>query len=75
MLHRNEVQVGDKVFDMHFGWSEVTIIHDREVYRIETNYSCYTTDGKYCITDKMPCLFWNEFEIPRKAFIKPSKWR
>jgi hypothetical protein len=70
-LHGIEVKVGDKVFDTRFGWSKIIKLCDGTIYEIVTDISCYTPDGKYNINDKVPFLFWNEFEIPKCAFIKP----
>jgi hypothetical protein len=70
-LHGTNIKVGDKVWESYHGWSEVVELHDAAVYSIVTNIGSYTTDGKYSIEDKFPRLFWNEFEIPKEAFIKP----
>jgi hypothetical protein len=70
-LHGLKINVGDKVWDSRFGWSEVISIYNRKMYEIETNFNCYMSDGKYHIEDKFPTLFWNEFEAPEGAFIKP----
>jgi hypothetical protein len=70
-LHGLEIKVGDKVFDTRYGWSEVVALCKTSPHNIITNIDCYTTDGKYSIDNKLPSLFWNEFEIPKEAFTKP----
>jgi hypothetical protein len=70
-LHGIEINVGDKVWDLYYGWSDVVALYDREKYKIMTNNDTYTTDGKCNTESKWPTLFWNEFKIPKEAFIKP----
>jgi hypothetical protein len=70
-LHGKEIKVGDKVWDSHYGWSEVVSLYGNEYYVIETNYSYYDADGKFYRNDILPRLFWNEFEVPKCAFTKP----
>jgi hypothetical protein len=70
-LHGLEIKVGDKVWDTRYGWSEVISLYNRKMYEIRTNYNFYTTEGKYNSSDKLPSIFWNEFEIPKEAFSKP----
>jgi hypothetical protein len=72
-LHGIEVKVRDKVWELRHGWSEVTeLCGILTEYKIETNFSSYTIDGKYNKDDKFPSLFWNEFGTPKEAFIKPE---
>jgi hypothetical protein len=70
-LHGTNIKVGDKVWESCRGWSEVVELDDESVYKIMTNFNSYTIDGKYHTRDSFPSLFWNEFEIPKEAFIKP----
>lgn len=70
-LHGIEIKVGDKVFDSIYGWSEVVKLYNGEPYIIATNIGIYTNDGKLHSANIFPRLFWNEFEIPKEAFIKP----
>jgi hypothetical protein len=72
-LHGVEVQIGDKVWDVRYYWSEVISLYNRKMYEIKTNYNFYTTDGKHDIEDNFPTLFWNKVKIPKKAFIKKPK--
>jgi hypothetical protein len=70
-LHGFEIKVDDKVWDSRYGWSKVIELYDGEKYEIVTNLSSYTTDGKNALGHNFPSLFWNEFEVPKEAFIKP----
>jgi hypothetical protein len=70
-LHGIEIKVGDKVWDLRYGWSEVISLRDGESYEIVTHINTYTIDGKCSIGNQFPSLFWNEFEVPKEAFIKP----
>jgi hypothetical protein len=70
-LHGIVVKFGDKVWDTRVGWLEVIGLNSDLEHSIETNYRRYTSDGKLCSSNLFPSLFWNEFEIPKEAFIKP----
>lgn len=70
-------KVGDRVWDIQYGWGVITDI-DKSVgisfpiiiwFYIEEKK---TFDIKGRMKPKVnPTLFWNEFEIPNEAFIKP----
>jgi hypothetical protein len=70
-LHGLKINVGDKVWDIHHGWDVVIYLHSDLEYKIETNSDFYTSEGQYYSSDTFPTLFWNEFEVPKRAFIKP----
>jgi hypothetical protein len=70
-LHGLEIKVDDKVWDTRYGWSKVVALCKTSPHNIITNIDCYTTDGKYSIDNKLSNLFWNEFKVPKCAFIKP----
>jgi hypothetical protein len=70
-LHGIEVKVGDKVWDMFTGWTEVKDLLPNSKYSICTRITNYTSTGRVLSEHKSPTLFWNEFEIPKEAFIKP----
>lgn len=75
-LHGEEVKVGDKVWDIHRGWGEVTEIHYKKFhnYPICVSWEDYhvwiTKDGKVEVDEEMPSLFWQPivFEIPKKPY-------
>lgn len=70
------VKVGDRVWDMRFGWG--TIIFDNQTREVplyvkfdSSHDKHYTLMGIQTYDNKVQTLFWNEFEIPKEAFIKP----
>lgn len=72
-LHGEEIKVGDKVWDVRFGWSEVVFLHKGSSFPIQTNFSSYLESGKGYEEHKSPSLFWQEFEIPANAYEKPKE--
>ena len=71
-LHGKEINVGDKVWDYITGWNEVMAFVPESIMQIRTNYAVYDINGRYSPKYKSPTLFWQEFEIPKKAFEKPK---
>lgn len=73
-LHGEEVRLGDEVWDVLYGWGEVTGLKDsmKNVYPIGVQFEgasrWYTEDGKLHAHKENPTLFWQpiEFEIPKK---------
>jgi len=73
----SSIKVGDKVWSIANGWGVVVKLDSFDVnYPITVHHEndglvyVYTTDGKYMDKDSYPTLFWSEFEVPKKAFIK-----
>lgn len=74
-MFRN-AKVGDRVWDLRFGWGAVTNIEETAIYPITVLFGnnrgdrSYTTDGKISIDDINPTLFWGEtkLEITVKPF-------
>ena len=73
------LKVGDKVWSSRDGWLRITSIYDIAgiVYPIEATSdgglrTSFTMEGKEHISDIYPTIFWNEFEIPNEAFVKPN---
>lgn len=58
-------KVGDKVFSIQEGWTEIREIKDN-IYPIVTINEEYTFDGKYMDCDKYPSLFARETVFPRE---------
>ena len=81
MKQFSNAKVGDKVWDIRFGWGEITEIRKKDGYPITVEFydddnvivDIYTLDGKCTAdSDKNPILFWNKFEIPNEAYKKAS---
>ena len=71
-LHGKEINIGDKVWSNIYGWDEVVSFCKESILLIRTNYCVYDINGRYNTICKYPTLFWQEFEIPKKAFEKPK---
>lgn len=65
-------KVGDKVFDIFYGWGEVKEIQEEctHVIRVDfDNYSKnYTKDGKYYHTHLSPILSFTEYDLVNGGF-------
>lgn len=71
----SHAKTGDKVWFLRKGWGEITDINFVWPYPIRVcidghTYG-FTKDGKEYVSDVCPSLFWQEFEVPEKAFQKP----
>lgn len=80
-LHGEEVNIGDKVWDIHRGWGEVIQLynenHDYPICVIfEGFWERYTKEGRLYIGSKAPTLFWQpiEYKIPKKPK-KEKAWQ
>ena len=71
-LHGIEIKVGDKVWDCSLGWTKVISVDTDMLYPIITTESRFTKEGLLMAGYKAPQLFWQEFEIPAHAFVKPK---
>ena len=71
-LHGIEIKVGDKVWDCLLGWTKVISVDTDMLYPIITTESRFTKEGLLMAGYKAPQLFWQEFEIPAHAFVKPK---
>lgn len=72
-LHGEPIKVGDKVWDINYGWATVTNVYDSsDGCSIATEYDTYTSTGRLIRTHITPSLFWDEikFDIPKKPFPK-----
>lgn len=63
-------KVGDKVFDVGFGWGTIVVIKGDELFPILVDFDnnavgalTYTTDGKHSCGQPYPTLFWDEVKI------------
>ena len=71
-------KVGDRVWDIRFGWGKIIEV-DKDIldpYAIKVKFdneemTYYDADGYYNVNDINPTLFWNEFEIPEEVFKRP----
>ena len=58
---------GDKVFDIRYGWGEVTETHYQEttlypiLVKFQTSSLCYTLDGKWAHGDSYSRLSFTEY--------------
>lgn len=72
-----DAKVGDKAWSIQAGWGTIYHISKERPYPIEfksdisNKQYCFTYNGMYREIDTNPTLFWNEFKIPKEAFIKP----
>ena len=68
-LHGTELKVGDRVWSIINGWGSLDSIdeYDRNFYikYYDDSYKSHSLNN----AEKM--FFWNEFKIPKEAFIKP----
>ena len=72
----SKAKVGDRVWSNRDGWLSIININYTS-YPIDAVSSCglrtsFTMEGKEHISDIHPAIFWNEFEIPKEAFVKPN---
>jgi len=74
-------QIGDRVWDVRNGWGTIIELREVPTYKLVASFinsqnqliTCiYTIEGKAEAFHEFPILFWNEFEIPQEAFIKPQ---
>jgi hypothetical protein len=76
-------QIGDRVWDIRYGWGIIQYVGRSSQYPISVVFDfkytnnrelteCYTYTGCFSTISERPTLFWNEFEIPPEAFIKPQ---
>jgi hypothetical protein len=72
----DEFKVGDKVWDMTYGWGEIYNIIGGG-FPIHVNfdsiYISYTLNGE-CYAGKNRTLFFEEIKIPESAYKRP-RWR
>lgn len=79
MENKSEFKIGDKVWYVGRGWGEVTETGVLcESYPIKVVFGegalHFTQEGKYCLVDKFPSLFFQEIEISKEALERP-RWR
>jgi hypothetical protein len=64
--------IGTKVFDINFGWGEVTNISDSSEYQVTVKFKgsteVYTLEGLYRRTDKCPTLSLTEYTLETGGF-------
>lgn len=53
----SKVKVGDKIWTIQSGWTEVIQINEKTDYPIRTEEDSYTFDGKSTIFEKHPSAF------------------
>lgn len=71
MAKFSKAKVGDRAWDIMRGRGTIVAIKENEDYPIYfkadiDSFCTFDLDGKRCITDKYPTLFWNEFCIPHE---------
>jgi len=67
-MTQQEFKVGDKVFDILFGWGEVVDLFDNLEYPVQVQFDgpgekCYTIDGRHYDGYKNPHLSHTEYRI------------
>ena len=66
-MTQQEFKVGDKVFDILFGWGKVVGIHGLEIYgvmvRFEKTTLAFTFEGKYLNNSITPTLSHTEYRL------------
>ena len=74
----SDIKIGDKVWSIKDGWLKTieTSNNIGNLYPIKATDNdgyefSFTKEGKEHFSDKYPTLYWNEFEAPKEAFIKP----
>ena len=72
----SKAKVGDRVWSNRDGWLSIININYTS-YPIDAVSSCglrtsFTAEGKEHTSHIHPAIFWNEFEIPKEAFVKPN---
>ena len=70
-------KVGDKVWEIRYGWGKIVKVNKKLIYPIEAKfkniYTDYTLGGKGFSGDLNPTLFWNEFEIPEENGVRDER--
>lgn len=72
-----DARVGDKVWDTRHGWGNIISIYEKNEKPLNVEFKkyirSYRFDGKIDESDVTPRIFWNEFKIPKEAYIKLEK--
>ena len=71
-----DAKVGDRVWDMRFGWGViVSDTHTKEsplYIKFDSSHAKhYNLQGIHYYFNTIQTLFWDEFEIPKEAYVKP----
>ena len=65
-------KIGDRVFDIRFGWGEVKEIQEEGIHVVRVDFdncsSSYTKDGKGYHTDLSPLLSFTEYDLVNGGF-------
>lgn len=73
----DEFEVGDRVWDIKYGWGEVVSIDEYNLFSVKVVFErltkLYSKNGKDTI-DKNRTLFFEEIKIPESATKRP-RWR
>ena len=70
-MEKQTFKIGDRVFDIRYGWGKVTICADTILYPIGVQFDeddsqeviLYTEDGKGHLCDKQPLLSFTEYTL------------
>jgi hypothetical protein len=80
-MKKREFELGDKVFDILFGWGEVVRVHNEEemsfpiVVQFETYKHTYTKEGVFSLAHKNPTLSHCEYSREGVVISIPTnKW-
>ena len=70
----SEIKLGDKVWCVANGWGIILGTKEPNQLPLMVDFGkyqlFYTIDGKRNENDKQQSLFWNEFNIPKDAYLK-----
>lgn len=70
-------KVGQRVWDINYGWGKITQIRGGGyplVVDFEGGNNTYTSEGKACSWSKGRSLFFEEIHIPESA-LTPPRWK
>jgi hypothetical protein len=64
-----KLQIGTKVFDVRYGWGEITSHSDYSYYvKFKSGNCCYTFEGKWNDHDFNPMLSLTEYSLEKGGF-------
>ncbi len=73
-MEKQIFKVGDRVFDVLWGWGDVTDVFKSGLYIVKVNFDStkktiyFTKDGKYEHTDLTPRLSFTEYDLINGGF-------
>jgi len=76
-MKKKVFKVGDKVFDIHYGWGVIIEVNSDYTYPIsvefdDDNFESYTYDGRSC-EDENPFLSFTEYKLEGFSQERPEE--